>query len=316
MLLKVNNLSVTYNTPFGKIYALNDINFELYENEVLGIIGESGSGKSTLAYSILNFLPKNGKIEKGEIYFNNTNILNNKEINKIRWKKISIIFQNSQNVFDPLERIGNIFFEVLNTHSNLNKNESYQLIKSQLKKVGLSEERLLNYPHELSGGTKQRLMIALALLLKPSLIIADEPTTGLDVSIQLQILDLLLKLRDEENISIILITHDLGVARYMSNRIIVMYGGEIMEEAEKKEILDNPKHPYTYALKNTMLSFKQIEKKEPIKGFPKPIFKKDIGCVFAERCPYAKERCYASKPIVNYIENHKIKCFYPISIKR
>ncbi|MGC8981911.1 MAG: ABC transporter ATP-binding protein [Minisyncoccia bacterium] len=315
MLLKISNLTVTYDTPWGKVWALNNVNLELNENEILGIIGESGSGKSTLAYSILKILPNNAKYENGEIFYNNFNILkiSNKELNYIRWKDISIIFQNSQNIFDPLEKIVDIFLEVLKSHKNIKEKEGIEIISEYLNKVGLTKERLWNYPHELSGGTKQRLMIALALIFHPKILIADEPTTGLDVSIQLQILDLLKKIKNEEKLSIILITHDLGVARYISDRMIVMYGGEILEEGRTKEILDSPKHPYSKALKNTLISFKNTEKKEPIPGYPKRFFNAPNSCVFLDRCPFAKENCRLLKPpVIEYENLHKVKCFYPI----
>jgi peptide/nickel transport system ATP-binding protein len=257
---------VVYKTPQRDIHALDNVDFDVDAAETVAVVGESGCGKSTLGFSVMRLLPRNAHIAGGCITFQSTDIakLHTKELRRVRWEKISIIPQNAQNALDPTQRVGNQIVEGILAHRKVSGREATEMAISLFKGVGLAEERLRNYPHELSGGSRQRVMIGMALALNPVLLIADEPTTGLDVAVQLQILELLKTIKKQTGLSMIFITHDLGVARYISDRIAVMYAGQVVEESATKALFDNPLHPYTMALKDNILPLTGKQRREPL----------------------------------------------------
>lgn len=316
-LLKVNNLKTTFYSKDKKIEAVRGVNFEMKSGDILGIVGESGSGKSVLMKSVIGILPENAKIDSGEVYFEDRNILNlsSKEMRKIKGKEIAMIFQDPMTALNPLKKIGDHIVEVLVRHKGVNKREAKKTAIEVLHDVGIPipEKRIDQYPHEFSGGMRQRVLIAMALACNPKLLIADEPTTALDVTIQAQILELLKSLKNNNNMSIILITHDLGVVASLCNRIEVMYGGLIMEEGSAEEIFYSPKHPYTKALLNSIPKVKGDEKirLEPIKGSAPSLFNPPKGCPFAERCEFAKPKCFNDMPeYKRFSETHRAMCLF------
>ena len=281
---------------------LTDISFTLREGEVLGIVGESGSGKSVTAYSIMGLTAYPGKLIGGTIYFNGHQIekMSEKEMRKIRGNEVSIIFQDPMTSLNPVYTIGNQITEVIRLHTGKSKKEAYNRAKELLELVGINEptKRLKQYPHELSGGMRQRVMIAIALACEPKLLIADEPTTALDVTIQAQILELMQELRQKLGMSIIMITHDLGVVASMCERIAVMYAGHIVEYGTADEIFYEPKHEYTKGLINSIpkLSAQEIERLVPIEGQPVDLLNPPAGCPFAPRCANCMKICLREMP--------------------
>jgi len=315
-LLKVNDLKTTFYSKNKKIEAVRGVSFEVKTGDILGIVGESGSGKSVLMKSVMNILPESAKIDSGEIYFYGKNLLklSPKEMRKIKGKEIAMIFQDPMSALNPLRKVGEHIVEVLVRHKGINKTQAQKLAIDVLREVGipLPEKRMNQYPHEFSGGMRQRVLIAMALACSPKLLIADEPTTALDVTIQAQILELLKSLKEVNNMSIILITHDLGVVASICNRIEVMYGGLIMEEGLTEEIFYEPKHPYTKALLNAIPKVQGDEKTrlEPIKGSAPSLLNPPMGCPFAERCEFAFAKCFNEMPVYKKIsETHKAMCF-------
>ena len=292
--LDVENLSATYDTSKGKIHALQDINFSLDKGESLGIAGESACGKSTLGLSIIRML-QGGKINSGLIRLNDESILEldeKKFDKKYRWKNISMIFQGAMSSLDPVFTIKDQFKEVLKQH-NFEGDFQKSMIDS-MDSVGLDENVLDKYPHELSGGMKQRVIIAMALLLKPSFVIADEPTTALDVLIQAQIINLLKKLK-KEGMSFMLITHDLAILSEISDKIGIMYGGQMIEFGSSFDIYKNPKHPYTQGLLESIPTLHGTKPKY-IKGTPPSLISPGTQCRFIDRCPHAMDKCKKDPP--------------------
>lgn len=278
------------------------MSFSMNEGEVLGIVGESGSGKSVTAYSIMGLTAYPGKLIGGTIYFNGHQIekMSEKEMRKIRGNEVSIIFQDPMTSLNPVYTIGNQITEVIRLHTGKSKKEAYDRAKELLELVGINEptKRLKQYPHELSGGMRQRVMIAIALACEPKLLIADEPTTALDVTIQAQILELMQELRQKLGMSIIMITHDLGVVASMCERIAVMYAGHIVEYGTADEIFYEPKHEYTKGLINSIpkLSAQEIERLVPIEGQPVDLLNPPAGCPFAPRCANCMKICLREMP--------------------
>jgi len=301
-LLEIKDERLSFFTPAGEVKALNGVSFSMEEGEVLGIVGESGSGKSVTAYSIMGLTAYPGKLVGGTVHFNGHEIekMTEKDFRKIRGNEVSIIFQDPMTSLNPVYTIGNQIVEVILLHTNKTKKEAYERARELLELVGINEptKRLKQYPHELSGGMRQRVMIAIALACEPKLLIADEPTTALDVTIQAQILELMQELRKKLGMSIIMITHDLGVVASMCEKIAVMYAGHIVEYGTADEIFYNPSHEYTKGLIKSIpkLNTEKIERLVPIEGQPVDLLNPPAGCPFAPRCSECMKICLNKMP--------------------
>jgi len=293
--ISVQNLTTHYKTQSGTVRALDDVSFSLENGESVGIAGESACGKSTLGLSLMRSL-QGGKIVSGDILLDDTSVLKMSEsefAKKCRWKEIAMVFQGAMNSLDPVFTIEEQFIEVLKQHhydGDFNKRIS-EIVTS----VGLDQKVLKKYPHELSGGMKQRIVIAMALLLKPKFVIADEPTTALDVLVQAQIINLLKKLK-KDGMSIMLITHDLSIISEIAEKVGVMYAGKMVEFGSASEVYKNPKHPYTQGLLESIPSLRKEKKIKYIKGNPPNLIKPPEGCRFYDRCPHAMEKCKKDPP--------------------
>lgn len=315
-LLKVKNLSTSFFTHSGEVKAVRSVHFSLNKGEVIGIVGESGSGKSVTSMSIMGLIKNPGKIVDGEILFKGKDLINKskKEMLSIRGNEIAMIFQDPMTSLNPLYTVGQQMIDVIRKNENSSKKKAREKAIEMLTLVGIPspEKRIDGYPHEFSGGMRQRVMIAMALSCKPDLLIADEPTTALDVTIQAQILDLMKDLKEKTNTSIILITHDLGVVAEICSKIIVMYGGMIMEEGTVREIFYNPKHPYTEGLLKSVprLDLDKRERLVPIQGSTISLLNPPEGCPFAERCPYSLDICSKKcPPYFDIDRNHRAMCW-------
>ena len=312
-LLSVNNLYTSFFTGAGEVKAVNGVSFNLDEGKVLGIVGESGSGKSVTAYSILQILSNPGRIVSGSIKYKGEELVgSSKEVMQgIRGNKISIIFQDPMTSLNPVYTVGNQLMEAILLHTKRNKKEAKLRAIEMLKLVGVNEpeKRINQYPHEFSGGMRQRVMIAMALACEPDILIADEPTTALDVTIQAQILDLMKELQQKLGMAILLITHDLGVVADMCDEIIVMYAGKVSERGTVEEIFYNPKHEYTKGLLKSIPSI-QTEKEalHPIGGNPVDLLNMPSGCAFAPRCDKAMKVCLKFKPREMVVNDKHISC--------
>jgi len=298
--LSVVGLKAYYFANKGVVKAVDNITFAIGENESLGIAGESACGKSTLGSALLRALQPPGKIIGGNVIISGIDIvkLSDKDFNKsIRWKKIAMVFQGAMNTLDPVYKIGDQMREIMQIHQF--KGNIEDSILESLEQVGLDRDITKRYPHELSGGMKQRVVIAMALLLKPDIVIADEPTTALDVLVQAQIINVLKRLKKENGMTIILITHDLGIISEIADKIAVMYAGQIVEIGKASEIYENPKHPYTQALISAIPTLNDNKKQiEFIKGNPPDLTRPSSGCRFYERCPHAMGICKEDPPEV------------------
>jgi oligopeptide transport system ATP-binding protein len=315
-LLEVKNLKTTFKTKFGDVQAVNDVSFQLDSGEIMAIVGESGSGKSVTAMSIMKLVAAGGRIEEGEINFQGKDLArySDKEMKNIRGAEISMIFQDPMSCINPVYTIGYQMDEVLRFHhKELDKQARKERLIEMLRKVGMSnpEHRLKQYPHELSGGMRQRIMIAMSLLCNPKLLIADEPTTALDVTIQAQIMELIKELSQEFKTSVILITHDLGVVASVAHKVMVMYAGEVVELADIRNLYYNPKHPYTWGLLKALPRLNMPKNSlMPIPGSTPDLLLKRQGCPFFERCSYAMECCQRmNSPFFEVEPNHLVKCF-------
>ncbi|MCM3215998.1 ABC transporter ATP-binding protein [Niallia taxi] len=315
-LLEVKNLETSFSID-GKLYnAVDNVSFQVKPRQIVGIVGESGCGKSVLSLSIMKLLPKEaGKIRSGEIIFDGVHLetMEDKEINNIRGKEISMIFQEPMTSLNPVFTIGFQLMEVLLNHHNLTKRQARQKSVELLKSVGISRpEKLVDeYPHQLSGGMRQRVMIAIAIACQPRLLIADEPTTALDVTVQAQILDLMKDIQEENGMSVILITHDLGVVAEMCDEVIVMYAGKIVEKTDVDTLFYEPKHPYTKLLMEAIPKMdEEVELLSSISGIV-PSLKNmpEAGCRFADRCPKAMPECKYITPVLASLEDgHEVSC--------
>lgn len=302
-ILEVNDLHVSFDTYSGEVHAVRGVSFYLNKAEVIAIVGESGCGKSVTAKSIMKLIPMPpGRIKKGNIIFGGKDITNytKKQMESIRGSEIGMIFQDPMTSLSPTMLVGNQIAEGLIQHQRLSKKQAHERAVEMLKMVGIPnpDKRANQYPHEFSGGMRQRVMIAIALACNPKVLIADEPTTALDVTIQAQILDLMKELKKQIDTSIILITHDLGVVAGMAERLMVMYAGKIVETGYLEDIFDNPKHPYTWGLLKSIPKLNSANKEEliPINGTPPDLFAPPKGCGFAARCKYAMKICYMLQP--------------------
>ena len=315
-LVDIQHERLSFFTPAGEVKALNDVSIHLNEGEVLGIVGESGSGKSVTAYSLMGLTAYPGKLVGGTIDFNGHRIndLSEKEFRKIRGNEVSIIFQDPMTSLNPVYTIGNQIMEVILLHTDKNKEQARARAKELLELVGINEpeKRLKQYPHELSGGMRQRVMIAIALACEPKLLIADEPTTALDVTIQAQILELMMELKEKLGMAIIMITHDLGVVASMCDRIAVMYAGRIVEYGTTDDIFYNPKHEYTKGLLKSIprLDAKEHERLVPIEGTPIDLLNPPAGCPFAPRCSNCMKICLREMaPVTTFDDVHYTQCW-------
>ena len=301
-LVDIKNERLSFFTPAGEVKALNDVSIHLKEGEVLGIVGESGSGKSVTAYSLMGLTAYPGKLIGGTLEFNGHRIdeMTENQMRKIRGEEISIIFQDPMTSLNPVYTIGNQICEMILLHTNKSKQEARERAKELLTLVGINEpeKRLKQYPHELSGGLRQRVMIAIALACEPKLLIADEPTTALDVTIQAQILELMMELKEKLGMAIIMITHDLGVVASMCDRIAVMYAGKVVEYGTTEDIFYNPSHEYTKGLLRSIpkLNEKEHSRLVPIEGSPVDMLNPPAGCPFAPRCDSCMKICLRQMP--------------------
>ncbi|MCC6024671.1 MAG: ABC transporter ATP-binding protein [Desulfurococcaceae archaeon] len=313
-LLEVRNVKTYFYTLRGVVRAVDDVNLELSRGESLGIAGESGCGKSTLAFTIIRLIPPPGRMVGGSIVFQGVDITKMSEEEfrqKIRWKGISMIFQGAMNVLNPVITVGDHLAEVLMLHKNYTKKEALAEAAKLLQMVGIEPRRLKSYPFELSGGMKQRVVIAMALALNPPLVIADEPTTALDVVVQAQIMNLLKKLKRELKTSIILISHDLSLIAELADKVAVMYAGKIVEQGLSDYVYKTPKHPYTQGLLGSIPRLRgEIRDLTWIPGVPPDLRYPPPGCRFHPRCKYAMEKCKKEEPPVIEVEKgHYVACW-------
>ena len=311
-ILDIKNLNIGFNTENGFRQALWDVSFSLGKGKTLAIVGESGCGKTISAMSVLQLLPKTAQITSGEIYYNGENLIDktNTEMQQIRWKKIALIPQDPMTSLNPLYTVGDQLLEVIKIHQGLTGKEATLKAIEALNEVQIpsAKERLRAYPHEFSGGMKQRAIIAMALACNAEILIADEPTTALDVTIQAQIMDLIKQIKEKNNTAVLLITHDLGLVKENAEDIAVMYSGRIVEHAHCEEFFNNPKHPYSIALLNSLPTMRG-KNLETIKGQPPSINQDISGCRFHPRCKNCFEKCMADIPMLKTIDNeHHCAC--------
>ena len=317
--LKIEDLSISFYTPVGEVKAVDSINYTLHENEIMGIVGESGSGKSVESYGIMGLLQEPGKVKSGKILFKGENVLDfdKNKMSEFRGAKCSMIFQNPMTCLNPVYTIGNQLMEALLVHKKCSKDEAYQKAVEMLDSVGISnpKRRMKQYPHELSGGMRQRVMIGMGLICEPDILIADEPTTALDVTIQAQILELIKEFQNKSKMSVIFITHNLAVVAQICDTVSVMYAGRIVEQGSVEEIFYNPKHPYTKGLLKSMprIDSKEQVRLESIKGTPVDMLNPPEGCGFSTRCEHCMNICLKKEPPMLEMGNgHRSKCFLHI----
>jgi oligopeptide/dipeptide ABC transporter ATP-binding protein len=312
-LLEVTDLEVTYRTRSGGLVAVDRIDFTVNENEIFGLVGESGCGKSTVAQAMLGLLPSNGEVSAGSIEFRGVDMtdLEKRELDTLRWEHVSLISQGAMNSLNPVLRISNQIVEAIQAHRDVSTEEARERTAELFEMVGLDPGRMDDYPHQFSGGMKQRAYIAMSLALDPDLIIADEPTTALDVIVQDQILKRLKELRDELGISVIIISHDISVIAETCNRLGVMYSGKLMEYGNLKEIFANPHNPYTLGLQNAFPTLRGDQSDLiSIPGSPPPISDLPNGCRFMKRCPFAKPECSTDHPELREVsDDHYSACY-------
>ncbi|TVQ38137.1 MAG: ABC transporter ATP-binding protein [Spirochaetaceae bacterium] len=314
-MLDVQNLSIDYTTENGVLKAVDDVSFRLERGESLGIVGESGCGKTTVARALLRLLPKNGAVSAGRVLFHGEDLVakSAEEMRRIRHKRIALVSQSAMNSLNPVYTVGYQIKEGILAHNTISEREAQSRCTEVFRMVGLEEKRLSSYPHQLSGGMKQRAIIAMALSLEPDIIIADEPTTALDVVVQGRILQRIRKIQKEIASSMIFITHDISVVSEICETIIVMYGGKVMEKADTKSFFRAPCHPYSLGLQNAFPSITEIAGDElvSIPGTPPDLLQEQHGCRFHQRCPFATDHCRTeSPPLADVKAGHSAACWY------
>jgi peptide/nickel transport system ATP-binding protein len=311
-LLEVQNLRTYFTTMEGTVQAVDGVSFDLLEGEAMGLAGESGCGKTTAALSIMRLLPVNGYIKTGVINFNGRNIvkMNPVKLRKMRWKDMSIVFQGAMNALNPVKRVSDQVIEPMLLHENITEEAALKRGKELFELVGINPDRINEYPHEFSGGMRQRVMIAMSLACWPKLIIADEPTTALDVMIQAQIIRLLKNLQKELNLALIMISHDLSVLAETCEKLCIMYAGKIVERGTAIHVFKNARHPYTRGLVAAFPNIKGVKfMPEPIPGNPPNLIHPPKGCRFYERCKYRQDPCKENEPVLFEVEpNHWVAC--------
>ena len=312
--LRVRDLSTRFYASFGVVNAVDGVSFDLYPGETLGIVGESGSGKSVTALSILRLVPVPGRVVSGTVELDGQNLfdLDAEEMRGIRGDNLSTVFQNPMTALNPALRIGWQLDEAFLAHDRGTKVEAREETIEALQAVGIPDahQRAESYPHEYSGGMRQRIVIAMGMMNSPKLLIADEPTTALDVTIQAQVMELMKQLIDEHDMALILITHNMGVVASMCDRVAVMYAGEIVEEAPIDDLFEDPRHPYTWALLRSLPSIDEVDVRLPaIAGFPPDMAHTPSGCRFLERCPFAEDVCAEHPELIEMTDGRKSRCW-------
>ena len=317
-ILEIKGLRVFFHTEDGTVHALNDVDLELSDGETLGLVGETGAGKTTLAKSVMRLIPfPPGKIEAGEILFDGRDIVkaSQGEMLGIRGEEISMIFQDPMSALNPVITVGDQIAEVIQTHQKVSSAEAREKALEMLATVGIATDRADDYPHQFSGGMKQRVVIAIALACNPRILIADEPTTALDVTIQAQVLEMMERLKEKFGTATILITHDLGIVAQMCENVVILYAGEVVESGPVHDIFKNTAHPYTEGLLGAIPKIhRNVRRLQPIDGLmPDPMTLAE-GCSFAERCKYADAFCAKNHPKLEaYSGSHKVRCFKPLA---
>jgi len=315
LVLDIRNLVVHYETEDADVHAVNGIDIQVGKRRTLGLVGETGAGKTTTARAILNLVPNPpGKIKSGEIFLDGQDVLkmSASELEKMRGNEVAMIFQDPMTALNPVMTVGDQIGESIELHQHVSKKEAFEMAKQMLRTVGIAESRAYDYPHQFSGGMKQRVVIAIALACSPKLLIADEPTTALDVTIQAQVLELMKELIRDQDMSMILITHDLGVVAEVCEDVAVMYAGRIVEQGTADDIFNHTRHPYTEGLFDSLPNLKQRgEELVPIKGLMPDPSDLPPGCAFAPRCPYATEVCTRAVPELRTADgsaSHRVAC--------
>ena len=320
LILDINDLHIEYRTDNAVVHAVNGLSLSLCEGETLGLVGETGAGKTSTALGILRLLPEpQGVVTQGDILFEGQSLLkkSRSEMRAIRGKQISMIFQDPMTALNPILTVGDQIAEVVRLHDRVSRGDAARRAQAMLEMVGIPGERYKDYPHQFSGGMKQRVVIAISLACNPRVLIADEPTTALDVTIQAQVLELMIKLREQFHTSTLLITHDLGVVAEMCDHVAVVYCGEVVEYGAMTDIYDRPAHPYTVGLFGSIPDLEsQADRLVPIPGSVPDPANLPEGCRFANRCPRKGERCGAERPgDISLGGAHRVRCFYPVGEK-
>lgn len=315
-LLEIRDLVIEYHTDNEVVHAVNGVDLDINHGESVALVGETGAGKTSIAKAILRILPqRQSRVKQGQILVEgrDVNQMEEKEVRKIRGNKISMIFQDPMTSLNPVEQVGDQIAEAIAIHERVSSIEAARRAVDMLEMVGIPGERSVEYPHQFSGGMKQRVVIAMALACKPELLLADEPTSALDVTIQAQVLEMMQRLKEKMNTSVLMITHDLGIVAQMCEKVAVIYAGEIVEFGTTEEIYDHTAHPYTQGLFGSLPKLNGTAKRlNAIKGLMPDPTNLPAGCSFCDRCPYAKERCGQENPAaVEFSPGHLVKCFYP-----
>ena len=312
-LLEIEELVVSYSTPKGELRAIDNVNFALDKGEIVGVVGESGCGKSTLGLTLLKMLPSSGKVVTGRIRLGELDVLalKSENLRRYRWEKVSMIFQSAMNALDPVKRVESQIAETIVQHKNMSTDDAQARARELLRMVNIDPSRAKSYPHELSGGMRQRVVIALALCLDSTILIADEPTTALDVVVQAGVLRTLRNLQRRLGLAVILISHDVSIMWGISDRLVVMYAGKIVEVGPTKDVIENPKHPYTECLLNAVPILGNREKEiRSISSSPPSLLSPPKGCRFHPRCPYAFGKCSIEEPpMISVGDGRKAACW-------